>query len=128
MAFLCKIDFSRPVYYPVRLLVCLCVFFGVIECRGLVGTVLPVSLPGNDWSVIGRAKVQTTPETVIISGGYLADNQLLGDSEISFKARAPMGTEQVQIWAGFRFRDRDSRYVCALRGGNDNELYLARYA
>lgn len=128
MALLYKIYSSRSAHYLVRWFVCLCVFFGLIECRGLAGTVLPMSWPGNDWSVIGRAKVQTTPESVIISGGYLADTEKLNDAEISFKARAPVGTEQVQIWAGFRFRDRDSRYVCALRGGNDNDLYLARYA
>ncbi|MBW8869995.1 MAG: hypothetical protein JF563_04350, partial [Acidobacteriales bacterium] len=52
----------------------------------------------------------------------------MNDAEITFRARTPAGAEQVQIWAGFHFRDRNSRYVFALRGGNDNDLYLARYA
>ena len=53
---------------------------------------------------------------------------ILGDAEITFQARAPLGSDQVQIWGGFRYRDRESRYVFALRGGHDNDVYLARYA
>jgi len=128
MASLCKIHSPQPVCYPVRFFIFVCVLLGLIESRGLAEPVSPMAWLNGDWNVIGRAKIQTTPESVIISGGFLADKQTLDDAEISFKARAPLGTEQVQIWAGFRFRDRDSRYVCALRGGNDNDLYLARYA
>ena len=49
------------------------------------------------------------------------------DCEFSFAARAPQDTSQVQIWAGIKCRDRDSRYVFAVRGGNNDDLYLARY-
>ncbi len=87
----------------------------------------PSTFPGN-WKFIGRTSVQTTSNSICLSGGYVMNDQELDDAEISFQARAPLGTEQVQIWAGFRCQNRDSRYVFALRGGNDNDVYLARYA
>jgi Glycosyl hydrolases family 2/Glycosyl hydrolase 2 galactose-binding domain-like/Glycosyl hydrolases family 2, TIM barrel domain len=88
---------------------------------------LPARWPG-EWKMIGRTKIQPKPKSIIISGGYAVGSQVWRDAEISFRARAPRGTKQVQIWAGFRCRDRDSRYVFALRGGHDNDIYLARYA
>ncbi|HTB85413.1 MAG TPA: glycoside hydrolase family 2 TIM barrel-domain containing protein [Candidatus Sulfotelmatobacter sp.] len=87
----------------------------------------PADWPG-EWSLVGRTHFQAESNSATIEGGYAVCDQKLDDAEISFQARTPVGVEQVQIWAGFRFRDRDSRYVFALRGGNDNDLYLARYA
>ncbi|MBN9381131.1 MAG: hypothetical protein J0H74_10210 [Chitinophagaceae bacterium] len=46
--------------------------------------------------------------------------------ELRFRARTPEGGEQVQIWAGFRAYDRNNRYILALRGGRQNNLYLSR--
>jgi len=88
---------------------------------------MPSNWPG-EWTTVGRTKIQTTPDSVVVQGGFVVDKQMWDDAEISFLARAPLDSEQVQIWAGFRCRDRDSRYVFALRGGNDNDLCLARYA
>jgi beta-galactosidase len=113
-------------------------FFGRV---GLVGSLLlfivnfsnaasikwPANLPGK-WSSMGRATIQTTADSALIQGGYAATGQSWDDAKISFRTRAPVDAKEVQLWAGFRFRDRDSRYVFALRGGNDNDLYLARYA
>ena len=48
------------------------------------------------------------------------------DYEIRFRARTPQGEDQVQIWAGFREYDRNDRYIIALRGGRQNNLYLSR--
>lgn len=45
---------------------------------------------------------------------------------IQFKARAPKGAEQVQIWAGFRAFNRNDRYVVGIRGGLQNNIYLSR--
>jgi hypothetical protein len=45
---------------------------------------------------------------------------------VQFKARAPKGAEQVQIWAGFRAFNRNDRYVVGIRGGLQNNLYLSR--
>jgi len=77
---------------------------------------------------MGRAQIQTTPQSLIIAGGYAVNKKIWDNLQISFLARTPSNTDEVQIWAGFRCRDRDSRYVFALRGGNDNDIYLARYA
>ena len=89
--------------------------------------VMPASLPGS-WSIVGRGTIQTTPESAVITGGFAVEQQMWSDGEISFRARAPQDAGEVQIWGGFRQRDRDSRYVFALRGGHDNDVYLARYA
>jgi beta-galactosidase len=48
------------------------------------------------------------------------------DYEVSFKARTPKTENQVQIWAGFRASSRNDRYIIGLRGGIQNDLYLAR--
>ena len=45
---------------------------------------------------------------------------------VKFKARAPQGAEQVQIWAGFRAFNRNDRYIVGIRGGLQNSLYLSR--
>lgn len=44
----------------------------------------------------------------------------------SFRARAPKNAEQVQIWAGFRTRNRFDRYVVGIKGGLQDDLYLMR--
>ncbi|MDP4289943.1 MAG: glycoside hydrolase family 2 TIM barrel-domain containing protein [Bacteroidota bacterium] len=46
--------------------------------------------------------------------------------EIKFSARTPATEKQVEIWAGFRAANRDDRYVIALKGGIQNDLYLDR--
>jgi len=48
------------------------------------------------------------------------------DYEFSFSARTPINQPQVQIWAGFRARDRQDYYSFGFRGGEQNSLYLAR--
>ncbi|MEO5803499.1 MAG: hypothetical protein ABIR24_08200 [Verrucomicrobiota bacterium] len=88
---------------------------------------LPTNLPG-EWSSFGRATIQTNTNSVVILGGFVATKQTWRDSEMTVRMRTPAGTGQVQLWGGFRFRDRDSRYVFALRGGENNDVYLARYA
>ncbi len=89
--------------------------------------VLPACFPGT-WKIIGRTLVHDTTDSVVITGGYVVSEQTWDNAEISFRARAPRDVDQVQIWGGFRCRDRDRRYVFALRGGHDNDVYLARYA
>lgn len=80
------------------------------------------------WVHYGQGSVQPIGQDIVLQGDYVVSSQTWNDAEIRFQARAPEGQPQVQIWAGFRCRDRDSRYVVALRGGNNNDLYLARYA
>jgi len=116
---------ARPFYLWLVLLQLLLIFPGLNPATA--APVMPASLPGN-WSLVGRAQIQTTPDSAVISGGFAVEQQAWTDGEISFRARAPLDAGQVQIWAGLRYRDRDSRYVFALRGGHDNDVYLARYA
>ena len=80
------------------------------------------------WVHYGRGSVQVHGESLAIQDSYVVSTQAWTDAEISFQARAPEGQPQVQVWAGFRCRDRDRRYVVGLRGGNNNDIYLARYA
>jgi len=87
----------------------------------------PDNWPGS-WRLVGGTNFSTTPESVLITGGMAVETQAWTDGEISFRARAPLDAGQVQIWGGFHYRDRDSRYVFALRGGHNNDVYLARYA
>lgn len=53
-------------------------------------------------------------------------NEAWKNYTIKFKARAPKGAEQVQIWAGFRALNRFDRYIVGIRGGLQNNLYLSR--
>jgi beta-galactosidase len=103
---------------------------------GLVGTfalsssaeeAMPAAIPGH-WSSVGRVTPQVTSDSVTLQNGFVASKESWGDCEFAFRARAPQGVDQVQIWAGIRGRDRDSRYIFGLRGGDNNDLYLARYA
>lgn len=48
------------------------------------------------------------------------------DYEVSFKARTSGTEQEVQIWTGFRASSRNDRYILGLRGGIQNDLYLAR--
>ena len=95
--------------------------------EGAPASVLPVSFPGQ-WVAFGRLAIQRLGDAVILQDGFAIANESWEDSEFCFRAMAPRGTEQVQIWAGIRCRDRDSRYVFAFRGGNNDDVYLARYA
>ncbi|PRD48879.1 glycoside hydrolase family 2 protein [Sphingobacterium haloxyli] len=48
------------------------------------------------------------------------------DYEVSFKARTSATEKEVQIWTGFRASSRNDRYILGIRGGIQNDLYLAR--
>jgi len=79
-----------------------------------------------DWETIGRGLVQWNKETVEIEDCFVfAKEQEYSSYEISFKARSLH--ENVQIWSGFGFQDRENRYALGLRGGNNNDLYLCKY-
>ncbi|SDT89154.1 Glycosyl hydrolases family 2, sugar binding domain [Verrucomicrobium sp. GAS474] len=83
-------------------------------------------LPGN-WHRCGRIEVLERSEGVEMSEGFCVADHDHGDGEIVFRVCAPKEVAEVQIWAGFRAKDRHHRYVVALRGGNNDQLYLARY-
>ncbi|MGH9344557.1 MAG: glycoside hydrolase family 2 protein [Terriglobia bacterium] len=102
----------------------------------LIGEPLPEALAGasfsslypGQWNTVGRVTPKWLKDSVILQDGFAMTNETWKDCDFRFRARAPQGTEEVQIWAGIRARDRDSRYAFGLRGGNNNDVYLARYA
>jgi beta-galactosidase len=79
------------------------------------------------WKSYGRIVLQHLQDSIIVQDGFTIEHRQYGDCDFSFDGRAPQGTPEVQIWSGIKCRDRDSRYVFALRGGNNDDLYLARY-
>jgi hypothetical protein len=82
---------------------------------------------GGSWAVCGKAQVRHTAESAIISDGFFMNSTSYKNVEIRMRVRAPVDADEVQLWAGFRARDRHDRYVVALRGGNNDHVYLARY-
>ena len=94
---------------------------------GGLANLSPATVNAEQWKPYGRIVLQHLRDSVLIQDGFTIAQQTLCDCEFSFEARAPQGVTEVQIWAGIKCRDRDSRYVFALRGGNNDHLYLARY-
>ncbi len=88
---------------------------------------LPPVFPGH-WTPVGRLQSHPAPDSVTLQDGFIGSRESWRNCDFAFRARAPEGTSQVQIWAGICGRDRDSRYIFGLRGGGDNDVYLARYA
>jgi len=88
---------------------------------------LPENFPG-EWTTCERAEVACSADTVTVANGFVMSSEKYEDAEIDFRLRAPQTAAEVQVWAGFRVADEDRRYAVGLRGGNNNQLYLARYA
>jgi hypothetical protein len=101
------------------------------EISRLLPSILPIQTsPGTEaplWKSYGRIALQNLQNSVIVQDGFTIEQRNYGDCDFALDARAPEGVPEVQIWSGIRCRDRDSRYVFALRGGNNDDLYLARY-
>ena len=102
---------------------------GAAEELGLPNLGMPaVGTESNAWNPFGRLSLRRLGDSIVVQDGFVVSKQNWGDAEFSFRARAPKDAGQVQIWAGIRCRDRYSRYIFGLRGGNNNDVYLARYA
>ena len=99
------------------------------------------SLPGhtqsqwqNDFSnqgeilkTVGRGECSIADGVFRSKGSYACfGNPEWKNYSMSFKARAPNGAEQVQIWAGFRAYNRFDRYVAGIKGGLQDDVYLMR--
>lgn len=80
-----------------------------------------------EWLRHDRGEFDVADGVLTVADGWVsAADCTLSDVTLEFAARAPFEATGVQIWAGFRHFSRDYRYVVALRGGNNNHLYLAR--
>ena len=85
------------------------------------------SLKNGEWQTYDRGQFSVQDGVLTVTDGWVtAPGVQLENAEFAFSARCPQDAPQVQIWAGFRHYSRDYRYVVALRGGNNNHLYLAR--
>ncbi|MBM4152709.1 MAG: LamG domain-containing protein, partial [Kiritimatiellaceae bacterium] len=86
------------------------------------------ALSSGTWQTFGRGQFITSNGVFSTTDGWAVGGSTnWSNYTLSFRARAPESSRQVQIWAGFRHFNRDYRYVVGLRGGNNNQLYLARY-
>lgn len=86
------------------------------------------SIKNGVWQTIGRGEFSIENGLLIVKDGYVITGDVeWRDYSLKVKARTPQTNSQVQIWVGVRHYNRDYRYVIALRGGNNNHLYLARY-
>src|ERR1700722_4182778 len=102
------------------------------DSRAKTGNILPSSTSSDfdseAWQRFGRLRLRQEDDSFILQDGFLASRQAWRNVDFSFAARTPRNVDQVQIRAGIRCRDRDSRYIFGLRGGNNDDIYLARYA
>lgn len=85
------------------------------------------SNPAEVLKTVGRGKCDIANGVFRSKGSYACFGRPEWKSySMSFKARAPKGAEQVQIWAGFRAYNRFDRYVVGIKGGLQDDLYLMR--
>jgi hypothetical protein len=127
--------FSRRTFIEQASAVSLCTLTGVANAKTVDDlflketsrSIFPAGFPGR-WASFGRLTLQRSADSVTLQDGFAVASETWKDREFRFRARAPRGTEEVQIWAGVRCVDQGRRYVFALRGGNNDDIYLARYA
>ncbi len=78
-------------------------------------------------TTVGRGSCSITDGVFRSQGAYaLFGTPDMRNYTFSFKARAPKEAGQVQIWAGFRNRNRFDRYMVGIKGGLQDDLYLMR--
>ncbi|NOW93639.1 glycoside hydrolase family 2 protein [Mucilaginibacter sp. SG564] len=83
--------------------------------------------PGHHYQKTGRGECRISNGVLTTKDAYLS----FGDAnwknyEISFRARVPDTVKHVQICAGFRAGNRDDWYILMLKGGIQQDIYLAR--
>jgi beta-galactosidase len=77
--------------------------------------------------ITGRGIVKVEQGVLKSKDAYVSfGDENMENYEFSFKARIPVKEKEVQIWSGFRASSRNDRYILGLRGGIQNDLYLAR--
>ena len=82
---------------------------------------------GEIFKTVGRGECSIADGVFRSKGSYACfGNPEWKNYSMSFKARAPKGAEQVQIWAGFRAYNRFDRYVAGIKGGLQDDVYLMR--
>ncbi|MCE7993660.1 MAG: hypothetical protein HEP71_16870 [Roseivirga sp.] len=96
-------------------------FFCLLSVRGQ-------QLTPETWHTIGRGEVTWANAHVTIKDAFITGPKAgTGSYSFSFEAMAVPESAEAQIWSGFGFSDRENYYTLGLRGGNSQDLYLARY-
>jgi beta-galactosidase len=88
------------------------------------------TLPGptmDRWKSYGRIVLQHLQESVIIQDGFTTEHTMRGDCEFSLPLGPLKKHRRFRFGLASNAANRDSRYVFALRGGDNDDLYLARY-
>ncbi len=85
------------------------------------------SNPAETFRTVGRGSCSVRDGVFRSQGAYaLFGTPEMKNYTFSFRARAPKDAGQVQIWAGFRTRNRFDRYAVGIKGGLQDDLYLMR--
>lgn len=80
------------------------------------------------WTQVDRGDLSVADGVLSMKDCYVtAGDVSWRNYAMEFRARAPDDADTVRIFAGFRFNSDQNRYVFGLRGGNNNDLFLARY-
>lgn len=87
-----------------------------------------VDLSASALRTVGKGDTYVSADGTLMSSGSYA---VFGEPDMknyrmTFRARAPRWAEQAQIWAGFNAANRYDRYVVGIKGGLQDDIFLAR--
>lgn len=81
------------------------------------------------WDQVGRGTIKAGDGILRSEGAAaVAGDPKWQNYELRFEARAPGEAPEAQLWCAVRCFDRDRKYVVGLRGGNNQQLFVSRYA
>lgn len=118
---------SKPYSFVLKIVVCIIVFASTVI--GQNPLIIKGRFDNNDivYTRIGKGECYIEDGSLISKEAYASfGNADWKNYRITFDARVPDTEEQVQIWAGFREQGRNDRYIVGLKGGLQNDLFLAR--
>lgn len=111
-----------------KIIMCLITAAAAAVCAAAGAVKVPAGFAKGQWRTAGDIKMKLSASGVTVQDGLLFNDGQYADAEYSYRMRAPEGSKEVQAWVSFRIKDRWNRYTVGLRGGNNNILYMARYA
>ncbi len=82
----------------------------------------------SDWQRHGTGTVDFSGSALRVHDAWaVAANRTWVNPRIDYETRTTLEGEEVQIWSGFGFQDRDTRYALGIRGGETDDILLYRY-
>lgn len=83
--------------------------------------------PATKVSTVGRGDSRIADGVFRSVDSYgLFGDKTMRNYRMSFRARVPKQADQVQVWAGFNAANRYDRYVVGIKGGLQDDIFLAR--